>query len=97
MALHSMNKKEVRDEKFYRNKEKCSEIFAEKIRRDWLRSSNPAEVLVDTDLKDVAVQTNSSLNIRVPNPGEEINWVWSFEVVTQGNFLLLFIIISLLN
>lgn len=83
MAFFDFEDNEVRN--MGKSSSDVSELYADKVRKNWLRSSTPSEVLIDADLKDVAIQTNSTLNVRVVDSGEELSWTWAFEVVTQGN------------
>lgn len=64
--------------------------FALELRKRWLRATSPKDVMVDGDLKDVAVQTSADLNVRIAIVNEEVTWTWAFEVATQGTFLLKF-------
>lgn len=64
--------------------------FAEELRKRWLRAAAPKEVMVDGDLKDVVVQTSSDLCVRSAFVNQDITWIWTFEITTQGmpNFTL---------
>ncbi|XP_003424340.1 probable helicase with zinc finger domain [Nasonia vitripennis] len=58
--------------------------FVEDLRQRWLRSPTPREIMVDDDLKDAAVQTTSTLTVRIPFARDDVVWSWTFEVTTQG-------------
>lgn len=63
--------------------------FVEALRQRWLRSPTPRDIIVDDDLKDAAVQTTSTLTVRIPYARDDVVWSWAFEVTTQGEIILL--------
>ncbi|XP_058800615.1 probable helicase with zinc finger domain [Phymastichus coffea] len=61
------------------------DAFVESTRRKWLRAENPLKVLVDGNLKEIAVQLpQGKLNVRKHFTGEDVQAVWNFEVSVQG-------------